>query len=178
MKPNIKRLQKLYDFMLTVPSERFNLRTWGTLDLNTKGSVSSDYVQYDDKVTSNMLKKFKCGTTACLLGWAASMPEFNKQGLTLRSDGLDGLNCYGKGEIELTVVYKYDKTNNSDESLYSFTAARKFFGLNKDTCCYLFNPETYNKKYRSKYYVLRRLKSVIKSGERKPNDITTNWFYA
>lgn len=50
---NKERLLKLADFLDTVPAEKFDLRTW------------------------------QCGTTACAVGWACTMPEFQDEGLVL-----------------------------------------------------------------------------------------------
>lgn len=52
------RLRILADFLLTVPPERFNIRTWG------HGGFEHE-----------------CGTAACAFGWAATIPAFRELGL-------------------------------------------------------------------------------------------------
>jgi hypothetical protein len=48
---NTERLLKLADFLDTVPAEQFDLSSW------------------------------KCSTTACAVGWACTIPEFQDEGL-------------------------------------------------------------------------------------------------
>ncbi len=58
------RLLLLADFLDKLPPERFNYAAW----------VGHDWKEMED---------LSCGTTACALGWAATMPEFRKLGLRL-----------------------------------------------------------------------------------------------
>jgi hypothetical protein len=59
-----ERLIKLAKFLEELPPKRFNFSRWVGLDW--KGS-----------------KDLSCGTTACALGWAATMPEFRRLGLEI-----------------------------------------------------------------------------------------------
>ncbi len=59
-----KRLLKLADFLDALPRGRFSYSTW--VGKNWKGK-----------------QDLSCGTTACALGWATTMPEFRKLGLRL-----------------------------------------------------------------------------------------------
>ncbi len=59
-----RRLLKLADFLDTVPEERFNFRKWVNNDWGGKADLS-------------------CGTQACALGWATTIPSFRKLGLRL-----------------------------------------------------------------------------------------------
>lgn len=54
-----ERLLRLAEFLDTIPAERFDLSSW----------VGD-------------------GTTACAMGWAATMPEFRELGLKIASQGL------------------------------------------------------------------------------------------
>ena len=58
-----ERLLKLANFLDKVPVERFNYRHW-------YGNGSHD----------DGCQDLSCGTTACALGWAATMPEFQALG--------------------------------------------------------------------------------------------------
>ncbi len=59
---NRHRLEVLSKFLRTVPVEEFDIETW----------------------------RSPCGTTACAVGWACTIPEFKEAGLLLRADD-DGL---------------------------------------------------------------------------------------
>jgi hypothetical protein len=56
------RLLKLAEFLEKLPRKRFNYSTWFGRDWKGKPDLS-------------------CGTTACALGWAATMPNFKRLGL-------------------------------------------------------------------------------------------------
>jgi hypothetical protein len=58
------RLLKLADFLDTLPRERFDYSTWVGMDWKGAQNLS-------------------CGTKACALGWAATIPEFRRLGLRL-----------------------------------------------------------------------------------------------
>jgi hypothetical protein len=59
-----KRLLVLADFLKTVPKKRFDFKHWVGLDWAG-----------DPKLT--------CGTTACALGWATTIPMFKRLGMYL-----------------------------------------------------------------------------------------------
>ncbi len=63
----LKRLEKLADFMETVPRKKFNFNVIVGHDWGGKPDLS-------------------CGTTACALGWATTMPLFRRLGLYLEAD--------------------------------------------------------------------------------------------
>ena len=60
----IHRLNRLADFLDTLPPERFDYSRF----------VGDDWAGAQD---------LSCGTTACALGWACTRPEFQKLGLRL-----------------------------------------------------------------------------------------------
>ena len=84
MKTSIKigRLRKLISFMEKLPPEKaehFNMRGWVRHD-DTTHKHKAKYV------TQRLLNT--CGTTACALGWATVIPEFQRAGLRM-SPNLD-----------------------------------------------------------------------------------------
>jgi hypothetical protein len=109
---HIDRLEKLYNFLGTIKPKKFY---WGEWAMN-KG--------YTDKAPDMNV----CGTTACALGWAASMPEFRKRGLKLVWYESNKL-----GWVEL-------RTKNSDDDLDSEEAGAEFFGLTNAEADELFIP--------------------------------------
>jgi hypothetical protein len=109
---HIDRLEKLYNFLGTIKPSKFYFGAWGTTD-----SVSS--------ITSHMNV---CGTTACALGWAGSIPEFRKRGLKLVWDEV---------RLEAWVEYKDSKGNE----YVSEDAGAEFFGLTDAEAYKLFIPD-------------------------------------
>jgi hypothetical protein len=113
-----RRLLKLADYLDTVPDERFYYGTW----------VSGLSGRYD----FDMYVRLTCGSTACALGHAATMPEFRKLGLKLRRN----ISLRGNGIVELKFkrhgVY-YEARNEQ--------AAKIFFKLDQGEVEYLFYPD-------------------------------------
>jgi hypothetical protein len=68
---NHKRLLKLADFLETVPRKRFDFTKWVGLDWKGKADLS-------------------CGTSACAIGWATTIPSFRKLGLKLSLNDAGG----------------------------------------------------------------------------------------
>lgn len=71
---NKERLNKLADFLDTVPERKFDLDTWR---VNADGKEV-----FDESTDDEQLLNFDCGTSGCAIGWACAMPEFKAQGLT------------------------------------------------------------------------------------------------
>ena len=90
-----------------------------------------------------------CGTTGCVIGWAASDPWFKRRGFRLseRSRGLQP-------------IYK---------DLVGLPAVEQYFGLSSKEAEHLFLDCSYNLNYRSKSVVIRRLRGFIKRKQRKSN---------
>lgn len=82
---NTKRLMKLIEFMEKLPkkaNEHFSMWRW----IKHRGEDDhgfGKYIRPGDPMT--------CGTTACALGWAATVPSFRKAGLKVyaEEDGPD-----------------------------------------------------------------------------------------
>lgn len=107
---NKEKLLKLADFLDTVPANRFDFGVWTSHDWNPE--------------------THSCGTTACALGWAASMPEFQAEGLRfMEGTGVDGT--------------KYPFMRYRDR-LGAHNAGRAFFGLDSFQFEYLFIPDADN----------------------------------
>lgn len=66
------RLKRLADFLQIVPEERFDMQRW----------VGDDFKGSPD---------LSCGTSACAVGWATTIPEFREAGLHLDFDPDDEL---------------------------------------------------------------------------------------
>lgn len=125
----VARLQTLVDFLKTVEPNRFHLDYWRyNHELN-------DYENFDEVtcVTDEELKN-GCGTTACAMGWACTIPEFQQSGLTYKVDSIGGDVCYT------------DKGKHIP--IYTGTAAvKRFFVFNSHhTADLLFYPHNYQKE--------------------------------
>lgn len=107
-----RRLLKLAAFLDTVPRQRFNYETW----------VGASWQGAPD---------LSCGTTACALGWAASMPTFRRLGLHLVA--IPGVNPNSEWESGAYVVYG---------NLEAEEAGAALFGLTFDESVFLFGPDT------------------------------------
>lgn len=109
MKPSVyrKRLLALADFLDELDPNRFDYKVW---------------VGYNGQMTwEDGMEAFQdCGTTACALGWACTMPKFRKLGLDLNS-----------GVPTLKGVQG------------AFPAAANLFGLTDAESYYLFEPSNY-----------------------------------
>jgi hypothetical protein len=99
---NKERLLKLADFLDALPPERFNYGSW----------VGDDWKGMQD---------LSCGTTACALGWATTIPEIvGPTGLCLRRNTLmpyvtlsqrppaEGSHAFG--EFEIAAGHAFDLT--------------------------------------------------------------------
>jgi hypothetical protein len=104
-----KRLLKLADFLEDIPRKHFDMGQYASKDPNGKG-------------------KFKCGTTACALGWATQIPAFRKLGFKMNSKGhpvfadQDGNRffCLEAGEEFFAIdSYETSKLFSGDDEAYA-----------------------------------------------------------
>lgn len=80
---NVRLLTILADFLDQLPSDQFDLHTWlETGNLNDKAVA--------ELTVAEMLAEKDCGTTACAIGWACTIPEFQEAGLKYHYD-YDGI---------------------------------------------------------------------------------------
>lgn len=116
-KHHINRLEKLYTFLGTVNPKKFDFSSWAE---STSGKPDVNV----------------CGTTACALGWAGSMPEFRKRGLKLEWD----VSNYGPDDVvaDASVILR-DRHGMSIAE--GEEAGAEFFGLTDEEADYLFIPD-------------------------------------
>lgn len=74
-----RRLMILAEFLYALPPGRFDLRSWA-------GSDDHPYMGRKD---------LSCGTTACALGWATTLPFVRRLGITLERRCSRGVICSG-----------------------------------------------------------------------------------
>lgn len=98
---NKERLQKLADFLKTVPVENFDLEEWCVID----GGEVTDHIV-----------KAGCETTGCAIGWCASIPEFREAGFHLVVNRSS--SSYPNG-------HAYPRYKGLD----GFSAVARFFGI-------------------------------------------------
>ena len=102
-----RRLLKLADFLQKLPRKRFDYQSWVGDDWQGKADLS-------------------CGTTACALGWATTIPSLRKAGLRL----------YKRDDGSGTYVTLKDRTSRGSEA-----AGAEVFGITVGEAAYLFTPE-------------------------------------
>jgi hypothetical protein len=127
-----RRLKVLAAYLRTVPESQFDLGSWVGEDWKGKPDLS-------------------CGTTACAVGWATTIPEFQQLGLRLyRSDP----------------EYDMNEASPEFEGLHSFTAVSCFFGIDVDKVNYLFMGHRYPLRKRTPNDVAVRILEFVASRER------------
>jgi len=112
-----QRLQTLANFLRTVPPEKFDLWDWRSAPHTSLPLTDEDLITDEDLKT--------CGTTACAVGWACSMPEFQTEGL------------YYDGH---TPIY----APVDAQPLSYWRAVEEFFGLSYIEAQWLFSVECYS----------------------------------
>lgn len=113
-----ERLLLLADFLEAIPRDRIDLRSW---------RVGVFFLGHNDH---------KCGTTACALGWATVMPEFQDLGLAFRATegGFDGAP---------SVPMPGMKGDTWEQRWYGLDAAMHLFHLDYRRARWLFMPLAY-----------------------------------
>jgi hypothetical protein len=114
------RLYRLADYLYVLETKKFNFTSW------VNGFFEED--------------KLECGTTACALGHAATMPEFRALGLRLfRYPDTKERGYVGLASLELTVPML------GPECAMGWTeacgATKEIFGLTMEETSFLFVPE-------------------------------------
>lgn len=140
----MKRLQKVVDLLRKLPPERFDFSTWvGTREKPFGGNPD-----------------LSCGTVACALGWAATIPSLRdkrRAGLRLEVSlpgAFLGSLLYGKGRV---VTGSY----------ISIQAAEVAFALTHDEALYVFTWYHENSALRpesSLYAVADNMQAFIDAG--------------
>lgn len=130
-----RRLLKLAEFLEKLPRKKFDYTHWYR-------AQSSD--------------AYKCGTTACAIGWAATMPEFKRLGLKINvRDGCDVINGYEKVPVKVgtPVCGGYQEE----------AVAIPLFGLADDEALDLFFPKTTNEDRATPKYVAKKIRKFVKA---------------
>lgn len=120
-----RRLLKLANFLEKLPPERFGFATWVGYNWEGKANLS-------------------CGTTACALGWASTIPSFRKLGLRLFK--INEYTVAGGGVVALKEATLADREQAWNATL---AATNKIFGLNRIQTEWLFTPDLCNGLSRS-----------------------------
>lgn len=123
---NTERLLILADFLETVPPYLFDMDRFGRFKN----------------------EKRDCGSTACALGWATTIPSFNKEGFV--AIGMI-LSPYWERRYS-AMPYYHDREG--------FAAAEKFFDLDYRTTQELFGGSGTN--YYTPNHVAKRIRDVVK----------------
>lgn len=144
---NKKRLLMLADYLegigafegRGIPKSKFNIENWMHADKFVKVGT--------DENGSVIVKPASQNASGCAIGWAATMPEFQEQGLALiASPGSD------------QAVIKYD-------SYYGFLAVAKFFDITDLQAIRLFSIDNYKKEKRKDPRVLvKKIREFVKKG--------------
>jgi hypothetical protein len=114
---NADRLLKLANFLDNLPPERFRFNAWVGDGWECKPDLS-------------------CGTTACALGWATTIPEFAAAGLCLRRVA-DGSH---RGWAYVSMRDLPTREDQSDAIKDPATAAHRIFDLTETEAWWLFIP--------------------------------------
>jgi len=133
---HIDRLEKLYAFMGTVKPTKFYFGEWAVAESEETANINA------------------CGTTACAMGWAGSMPEFRKRGLKLVWE-----KDIGSGYVEFV--------DRNGYKLFGEHAGAKFFGLTEDESNHLFIPWSDYEENMSLAQYRRRLRGFINRKKRE-----------
>jgi hypothetical protein len=109
------RLLRLADFLEALPRKRFDFNHW----------VGDNWEGKED---------LSCGTTACALGWATTIPSLRKAGLRMDPGGFVTLERFLKGQEH---SYGYSA---------SFSAGKEVFDLSDEEFRFAFVPhgQSYN----------------------------------
>lgn len=138
-----KRLLVLAAFLRTLKRERFNYSEW----------VGSDWQGASD---------LSCGTQACALGWATTIPAFRRLGLRLyRYEGI-GVGQVGLFETGRSKAYESDP----------FGAAEQVFGLSTGEALYVFAPSDGGEHKATPKRVATKIERFVESGHRIPRPRT------
>lgn len=160
---NKERILRLASRLEKVNPEHFDIRNWWAN--STRNEVEEvtivDHPAYNS-ITRNkklIVKEGFCGSTACVLGHAALIKEFNQEGLYIK---INDEPCYrlkditGKGYHQYLLQYEYEKAVKerqeqyemisygsivyiTDDNIYYDTeAGSKFFDLTYEEARYLF----------------------------------------
>ena len=136
-KIGIRRLRKLQDRLREINPLLFYMGEWGFSEHNGKPA---------------------CGTAACALGWATSIPSFRKQGLRMYTIP----DSYTIG-VELKSISRVtsNEWNVKNAKDTSIAAAMKFFRLNRDQVYHIFLTDVLDTSTEGIENAIKRIDNVI-----------------
>lgn len=106
-----------------VKDEHFNITSWSSIGALDYGGSLPDYVQYEERGKNKvLLREGFCGSTACVLGQAGLIKEFNEQGLYIELSGSGRNSAFGMA----TMLYVEPETDVEYTGVY---AGQRFFDL-------------------------------------------------
>src|SRR6185436_3350004 len=93
-KQGFKRLHKLFDFMESLPRSANN-------HFSMRGYIEHASIEHRHELSNKPTVRdlHACGTTACALGWATTVPALRRAGLTLDIDPVYGVDVEGSYEV-------------------------------------------------------------------------------
>jgi hypothetical protein len=136
---NKERLLKLATFLDTVPGPKFDLTHWRS----KPNRYSNPALAYE--VSDADLLDPECGTTACAVGWACTIPEFKAAGLSH------------------SATPQYSWTTAAGEELVSmgWNAVKRFFDLDGADADFLFMAHKYPVLLRGPAVVAQRIRNLV-----------------
>jgi hypothetical protein len=127
---NKKRLLKLADYLETVPRKRFNMDHWASAKFCGKPKEP----------------EHECGTSACALGWACTIPSFKRAGLKF-------IECGSNFWTHIDLVPDFEGSTG-------YGAAASLFGIRYSQAEWLFSPES---PARTPKQVAKRIRKFVES---------------
>ena len=147
-----KRLEKLAEFLKTVPPEKFDMEQW----MDTEDATDATERSRDVPVDANA-----CGTVGCAMGWATTIPSFRKAGLRL----FRITNYLGQPSSACHVALVDKKTGHISSD---FSAAADFFGISISESEKLFSPDHYKENQRKNpKFVSKRITNFLKQYDKR-----------
>lgn len=135
---NKRRLLVLADFLAKLKesdTKEFDMGTFGDAELVPQGNCPLEINPADcgcgEIVQEN---RFTCKTTACALGWGATIPSFERAGL--KQVWQDVLNTDGYSNVSATIHFRDRRAHKTYKT--PLTAAKAFFKINEETAHHLF----------------------------------------
>jgi hypothetical protein len=147
-KLKVDRLVTLAKYLAPIKEEKFDIDSWGDhdgpVDKNDLKVMGIKKLSEDEGkavcVTADQLDN-ACGTTACALGHAATIPEFRRKGLRL--EFIFEANDYYNEGLTVGVVDSGVILRKGDETFHDFEAGEIFFGLSSEEAEELFSGNGY-----------------------------------
>lgn len=140
VKESLRRLQILVDHLKNVNPRKFDLREW----------AYSAVWRNQCPVTLDEVTNPECGTTACAVGHACTIPEFQKLGLAL---------VVSENLCRYELMYF---PGDGSEPFENWDVPRNFFRIPQGIAYWLFDSSEYPRSNRSVFDVVARIESYIK----------------